>query len=135
MWIAMNDSFVSIVDNGQGPEGTLTVRSRVEGDLVALGFDPIATPNRDYQFRAYVPRCRVAALISDRLSSIDYDNFKGSVTEPRRHRAYLTIWSAMYSFGLESFSKLTDRPRGVPHYRGPKYHCKGPKYRGYFKKE
>ena len=113
MWIAMNDSFVSIVDNGQGPEGTLTVRARAKSDLVALGFMPIETPSRDYPFRAFVPRERVAKIIADRLSSINYGNFKGSVGDRDRHDAYYDIWSAMFRFGkVKGFKNA--RPKRQP---------------------
>jgi hypothetical protein len=104
MWIFLSDTFVSIVQPGadipkKERDGKLLVRARVRGDLQKLF--PHAkvseTPTRDYLFRCLVPRERVAAVIANEITNINYMNFKNSVIDNRRHTAYGRVWSMMLS--------------------------------------
>jgi hypothetical protein len=45
-----------------------------------------------------VPKAELAVRLAARVEAIDYDNFKGSVPEQRRHDAYMDVWSAMRRF-------------------------------------
>lgn len=100
MWIAMNDSFLSVVQDRNDPDGAV-VRARVREDLHTV-FDTvnfeapvIETEDSDYRFRVFVPKSVVAGIIAARINDIDYDNFKNSVEEDFRHDAYVNIWRAM----------------------------------------
>jgi hypothetical protein len=99
MWIFLNNAFLSIVAHRDKPD-LLLVRARAEGDIKRtfpdseIWEDPVA----DYRYRAELPRPEVAAAIAERVSGIEYDNFKGSVQEADRHDAYLHVWSAMIGF-------------------------------------
>ena len=99
MWVAMNDSFVSIVQDRLLADG-LVVRARVKEDLIAFMPDIeedkiIETEDSDYRFRVFTSKEDVAYLISDRVMDIHYDNFKNSVKETWRSTAYLKIWMIM----------------------------------------
>lgn len=105
MWIMTNQAFLSIVDpdapygGGMGPQGDkLLVRARIEGDIerVFPGAAVKRTPERDYLFRAMIPREQVAAVIAKEVGDIGYSNFKGSVQENDRHDAYASVWGVMF---------------------------------------
>lgn len=102
MWIIMKDAFLSIVEpekvSPKSPRSAmLLVRARLPRDIGAVFPDArvIMTPERDYMFRAFIDRRAVALAIADRLTDVDYHNFKGSVHETERHDAYMDVWAAM----------------------------------------
>jgi hypothetical protein len=99
MWIVMNDSYVSIVEDRTN-EQNVVVRARVREDLENLfavnASDIIETDNSDYRFRLFLDRKFVADIVRQRIETIDYDNFKNSVKEPWRKQAYTKIWQVMY---------------------------------------
>lgn len=95
MWIALNNSFLSIVQN-RNNRSELLVRSRVKGDIERVfpeteTFEDLAA---DYRYRALIERELVAKALASQVSKIDYDNFKNSISEDeyRRHDAYLKVW-------------------------------------------
>lgn len=96
MWIALSDSFLSIVAHDFDPE-CLLVRARVAGDIERVF--PKAkverTPDADYLYRAKIPTEQVAQALAREARGIDYRNFKNSVLDQDRHDAYLACWSAM----------------------------------------
>ena len=105
MWIFLNNAFLSVVDpkapysGGKGPVSRdLLVRARLKGDIEAVF--PTAkvqeTPDRDYRFRALLPREVVAEAMLDAVNDLDYGNFKGSVPEKARHDAYAGVWGVMH---------------------------------------
>lgn len=99
MWIFFNDAALSIVaDRDEG--SALLVRARARGDIerVFPGAAVRRTWSADYLYRAMVSRTAVGAAIAARAAEIDYDNFKGSVTEGDRHDAYLGCWATMRDF-------------------------------------
>jgi hypothetical protein len=105
MWIFLNNSFLSVIDpkakytGGGGPvSSTLLVRSRIKGDIEAVFPKAIVTetPDRDYRFRASIPREKVAEAMLDAVNGIDYSNFKGSVPDKARHDAYAGVWGVMH---------------------------------------
>lgn len=109
MWIVLKDAFLSVVvpsaaDRRRfGNEQTgdlLMVRARAQGDIdKVLPFATVhETPDRDYRFRAIVPRSRVAEAMALEVDRIDYGNFKNSVAEDDRHDAYAEVWQAMFRF-------------------------------------
>ena len=99
MWIAMNDSFVSIVQDRNVPS-RVAVRARVEEDLIALfpdhAQDIITTDDSDYRFRLFLDKSYVSKIVADRVLDIDYDNFKNSVFQKWRKQAYMDIWDVMF---------------------------------------
>jgi len=98
MWIFLNDAFLSIVAHTDEPDH-LHVRGRVAADIerVFPEADVTETPHADYRYRADVPRAEVARALSQRAETIDYSNFKASVSadEHARHDAYMRVWSIM----------------------------------------
>jgi len=112
MWITMNDSFLSVVQDRNNPDGAV-VRARVRDDLHNV-FDTtnfeapiIETDDSDYRFRVFVPKAVVADLISTRINDIDYDNFKDSVDEDFRHAAYNNMWRVMYNVQTDLYGDQT----------------------------
>ena len=96
MWVFLSNSFLSIVAHRDKPD-TLLVRARRAGDIEAT-FPQAATwedRQADYRYRAEVPTEEVADALAKAAAGIHYPNFKNSVADPDRHRAYLNVWSAM----------------------------------------
>ena len=97
MWICANNAFLSIVNSDQDAS-VLMVRARRHGDLEAVfgpGVEVTTLPGRDYQFRAFIRRDIVGAVIAQSLMEIDYTNFKGSTKDRHLHDAYMDIWHVM----------------------------------------
>lgn len=111
MWIAMNDSFVSIVAD-KNDEDQLVVRARVREDLEALfpvhAEDIIETDDSDYQFRLFLDRQYVAVEIAWRIDTINYYNFKDSVKQSWRSIAYMKIWRVMWEVQESIAEKASD---------------------------
>lgn len=98
MWVFLSDAALSIV---QKPgDKMLTVRARVGGDIdkVFPKAKVIINAGTDYKFRAKVKREDVARAMSDAVMNLDYDNFKSSVKDDKRHDAYLGVWSVMMRY-------------------------------------
>lgn len=95
MWLCLSDAFLSIVDKDCQPD-ELLVRARRDGDIERVFPDAKVevTLGNDYRCRARVKRTEVATVIADRLTGIDYGNFKGSTTDEGLHRAYMDAWHA-----------------------------------------
>lgn len=97
MWICLNSAFLSIVEPASGSD-TLLVRARRPGDIEAVfgkGYSVEKRPERDYLFRALIPREVVGAVVAAAVTSIDYGNFKNSVRNSRLHDAYAAVWGIM----------------------------------------
>lgn len=95
MWIYCNDAFLSVVEHHDDAR-LLHVRGRRAGDIEAVfpGVEVRHTPHGDYRYRADLERQAVADAVAQRVASIDYTNFKGSVADHDRHDAYLDVWQA-----------------------------------------
>lgn len=96
MWICLSRAFLSIVEPSPGSENLL-VRARRPGDIEAV-FPGVAVekrPERDYLFRALIPRDVVAQAVADSVRGISYGNFKNSVRNKKLHDAYAAVWSIM----------------------------------------
>ena len=91
MWVVLNKSFLSIVEN-RNNKNELLVRSRVKGDIEKIFL------NADYKYRSFINRKVVATTISEELINIDYDNFKSSVPKEDKTRlnAYMNVWTALH---------------------------------------
>lgn len=102
MWICLNNAFLSIVEPKPAERkalgDVLLVRARRPGDIEVLfgkAFTVEKRPERDYLFRAFVPRDLVAAAIAQKVTAISYGNFKNSVVNKALHDAYASVWSIM----------------------------------------
>lgn len=98
MWIMLNDAFFSIVMPPQSwGRGELLVRARRKHDIPRVfgvyGEQAVEyTPNRDYAYRALIPREMVARVIPAQVMGITYGNFKDSVRDHDLHDAYTRVW-------------------------------------------
>jgi len=99
MWIVMNDSYISAVQDRTN-KMNLVVRARVREDLEnafpSLKQDIIESTDSDYRFRLFMTKQFLCGVMNTKIMNIDYDNFKNSVKQNWRHDAYLAIWSIMY---------------------------------------
>jgi len=99
MWIVMNDSYISAVQDRTN-KMNLVVRARVREDLEnafpSLKQDIIESTDSDYRFRLFMTKQFLCGVMNTKIMNIDYDNFKNSVKQNWRHDAYLAIWSVMY---------------------------------------
>lgn len=98
MWVFLNNSFLSIVENRNNKE-ELLVRSRVRGDIDKIFPDSniFEMENSDYKYRSYIKKIEVSEKIREIVTNINYDNFKDSITksEDQRHSSYLNVWNEM----------------------------------------
>jgi hypothetical protein len=101
MWVFLSDAMLSIVED-RDDDKRLLVRARLAGDLETVfgdlvpTLDVVETLAADYRYRASISRDTVAAALEREVRSIDYDNFKDSVEDADRHRAYLQVWGCMW---------------------------------------
>lgn len=105
MWLLTTTGFYSIVEKPwDKPKGTLTIRTRVAGDLDSFRLQlpelgPTAEdPEADYRFRAQAPRAAVAKAMSRVAESLDYDNFKNAVAAHQgreREHLYHDVWEVL----------------------------------------
>lgn len=120
MWIFTPEGFYSIVEPGpeDGHEGELMIRSRVEVDLSLLRglwlpglSETVATPARDYQFRAFATHEDVGEAMRRIVLSLDYDNFKDEVKRlqgPVRAGIYGRVWGTLHALGHAQDDLLGD---------------------------
>jgi hypothetical protein len=96
MWVALNNAFLSIVAHRAKPD-ILLVRARLKGDIESVfpNASVFTDTSADYRYRAEIPRGEVGAALAAIATTINYDNFKASVHDPRRHAAYMDVWSTM----------------------------------------
>ena len=98
MWIFLNNSFLSIVENRNNKE-ELLVRSRIKGDIDKIFPDSnvFELENSDYKYRSYIKKSEVSEKIKDIIQNINYDNFKNSISknEDKRHSSYINVWNEM----------------------------------------
>jgi hypothetical protein len=100
MWIYLNNSFLSFVENKDSWK-LLHVMARKKGDIEAIFPDAevLSTPSGDYKYRTDISRVTVCNTISDELLNIGYTNFKNSINDLQRHDVYMRLRS--HSHGLE----------------------------------
>jgi len=100
MWIFLNDAMVSIVQSDEPDK--FSVRTRNVDDLKRLfpNGEVVYVKNSDYVARMFIEKSEVIKVISDRLSNIDYTNFKDSISENDkiRYDAYSDVWLDMLAY-------------------------------------
>src|SRR5258708_26582385 len=96
MWVMVSDCFYSIVAKDCGPTEVL-IRARRAGDIEKVFPDAKVTrsTNRDYLYRAVLPRDVVKQALAAMIDKIDYPNFKDRVEDSSLHAAYVSVWPAM----------------------------------------
>lgn len=95
MWICLNDSFVSIVED-YFDNTHVHVRGRRESDVVNflrnVKSEITKTDERDYRFRAYISKTVLAKILADSVDKINYTNFKDSVVDENMSKMYTEFW-------------------------------------------
>lgn len=112
MWLLMNDSFLSVIASDHDPK-LLVVRARRTGDLQEVfgtDVETVELTGRDYRYRAFLPRQRVAEVIANRLLATSYTNVKGSVQDPHLHDSYMEIWHVLESLQQIPAYRTSPRP-------------------------
>jgi hypothetical protein len=115
MWLFTTHGFYSIVHKPWSSDGVLTVRGRDKSDLeilqsaLKMAGEITEDQGADYHYRFEVHSADLAALISQEVERIDYDNFKNKVAEvtPGREITYGRVWAALRGLQLED--PLADR--------------------------
>lgn len=98
MWLFTSQGMLSIVQDPTAKD-VLIVRAREPG--VIEHFFPLAKvvqrPERDYLYRAMVPRRTVQDVVAEYVIGIDYGNFKDSIphNKPNYHNACHRVWQDM----------------------------------------
>lgn len=95
MWICLNNAIVSIVEDYAYPT-YVHVRGRREQDVRNFLGDyqcPVTqTDDRDYRFRAFVPKFHLSQILAKCVDRINYGNFKASVKDKDLERMYTEFW-------------------------------------------
>ena len=96
MWVFLKSSFLSIVMDPVEND-TLVVRARFPGDITEVfpKAKVTRTPDRDYLYRAFIPRDEVANAMAHQVMNLDATNFKSSVKSPKHHDVYMKVWWVM----------------------------------------
>jgi len=121
MWLVTPIGFFSIVQKpGDSAAGTLTIRARAKGDLEALRDNylsslgqVIANAGTDYRYRAQAPRKKIAEVMLNLVTDINYDNFKNEVQKRQgsaRAHTYHKVWDALYDIAEPETSHPSPRP-------------------------
>lgn len=109
MWLITTRGFYSVVADHY-EDGNVLVRARVREDLESLadlipGLEVEETPERDYRFRASVPREVWRSVAAALAEEIDYPNFKDAVAERQgsgRAGTYGRVWRTLLDLQDES---------------------------------
>lgn len=113
MWLITPVGFFSIVQKPDDQSaGTLTIRARLRGDLLALkqGYLPSLgvikeSGDTDYRFRAKASRSELAAAMASLVEGLDYSNFKSAVGKRQggaRANLYHDVWSVLYKLQTDA---------------------------------
>ena len=98
MWVFLNNSFLSIVENRNNKD-ELLVRSRIKGDIekVFPDSDVFEMESSDYKYRSYIKKTNVSNKLKNIIEGITYDNFKNSIPsdQSERHHSYLNVWTEL----------------------------------------
>jgi hypothetical protein len=99
MWICFNNAFISAVESDDDPN-VLKVRARKREHLETLfpGKKIYWSKETDYAYRVFVGRKAFTNMVSNRISEIDYSNFKDSVDDKELHDLYADFWTLHYRY-------------------------------------
>lgn len=104
MWLMTPIGFFRIIEKPYDHHaGTLTLRARVEGDLVEMKNRYLPELGQiqedqaiDYRYRAVAPRAAVSRALSQLRLDLDYMNFKEEVSQVQgyeRAMVFGEVWS------------------------------------------
>lgn len=96
MWICLNNSFVSIVEDFRD-ESLVTVRGRRLDDVknfVGDSYKITQTDSRDYRFRTTVSKFELSKMLAKCADKISYNNFKNSVQDEDLKYFYSEVWAS-----------------------------------------
>ena len=107
MWLITPTGFYSIVEKPTDwGKGTLTVRARVRGDLLALrrAYCPSLgrireSEDTDYRYRSTAKRADVARAVAAMIDGLSYSNFKSEVAIQQgldRAHLYHDVWDVLH---------------------------------------
>lgn len=111
MWFFGSDAFLSVVQHKTNP-AILVVRSRRPGHIEKMfpSANVVTLDNRDYQFRAELPREVVAERMAQYVMEMTATNFKDSVKEQAYHNACYGVWKCMEAIQpMPAYSAYTQR--------------------------
>lgn len=104
MWIALPDSFISVVAHRKNPD-RLVVRARDKDSLLNLFPEKTIhfSPDRDYAYRTIVSRIELTDVMVERIEDIDYHNFKNEAKkyDTRRAQMFSDMWFAHWNYQHE----------------------------------
>ena len=108
----MNDAFFSVVKD-RNIEEDVVVRARVKGDLEKVFGEQhkvIESSDSDYRFRMFLNQEYVSKVVAERLSNIDYPNFKNSINkkDTARKSHYTRVWGVMCDWQDSLYQKTND---------------------------
>lgn len=96
MWLCLNNSFVSIVEDIRDAS-LVTVRGRRLDDVknfVGESYKITQTDHRDYRFRTTVSKFELSKMLARCADKITYDNFKDSVNDVDLKCFYGEVWGS-----------------------------------------
>lgn len=96
MWLCLNNSFVSIVEDVQD-SSLVTVRGRRIEDVqnfVGSEYKIMKTDYRDYRFRTTVSKFELSKMLARCADKIVYNNFKDSVKDVDLKCFYGEVWGS-----------------------------------------
>jgi hypothetical protein len=100
MWLFVSGGFLSIVAHRHQPDD-LVVRARHADHLQAMFPDAqvVFLGAADYPYRTVLPREVVQQAVSEYVLSMQYDNFKNSISDDEYHDVCLDVWRTMWAYG------------------------------------
>lgn len=115
MWIFLRDSFLSIVQHEDEPK-LLQVRARIRGDIERVFPEAyVAEDHRsDYRFTTAISRERVAHVIANKLTHIDYTVLNDAIQEDDRVLAYDRAYAALLDEQVSRYGMELELPGFVP---------------------
>lgn len=100
MWLYISGGFLSIVAHRHEPDNLL-VRARHPRHIQALlpEAEVVHLREADYHFRTVVSREVVQQALAEYMLTMDYDNFKNSITDNNFHGVCADVWRTMWAYG------------------------------------
>ena len=106
MWVFTTDGFYSAVAHRSEPN-TIIVRSRVREDAERLADRLLVevevqhTPQADYPWRLFVSRPVFARYLAEQVETMEYPNFKATISDPKRSAVYHGVWAELIGLQVE----------------------------------
>ncbi len=77
-------------------ENHLLIRARrkehLESFAAGAGVEVKEDSDADYRYRVSILKSEFIAVMSEKMESIEYTNFKDSVSDDELHRLYMGVW-------------------------------------------